>query len=99
MGWEVVVTIRCPFDALTKEISHQERELLLTAVGNLRSAKRRAEILQQLARVAEGHALYVVRDALSKSDLEGLPVLSVNELRRHRDRAELLDLIAEREGS
>jgi putative transcriptional regulator len=97
MGWEVVVTIRCPFDALTQGVSRQERELLLTTVGSLRSARHRADILQKLARVSEGHALFIVREARSRTSIDGLPVVSVHELRRHRDRGELLDLISERE--
>lgn len=99
MGWEVVVTIRCPFDAFTHGPARNEEEILLTSVGSLRTAQHRAELLLQLARVAEGHAVFVVRDTPSRTAVEGLPLLTVKELSRHRDRAELLELITEREGS
>jgi putative transcriptional regulator len=96
MGWEVTVTIRCPFDALSHADTRGEERTLLTSVGTLRTAQSRADLLLQLARVAEGHAMFVVRDATGRRDIEGLPILSVRELQRHRDRGELLDVIEER---
>ncbi|MCI4330564.1 MAG: transcriptional regulator [Thermoplasmata archaeon] len=99
MGWEVVVTVRAPFDAFTRGTPRTEQEILLTSVGSFRNAQHRAEILQQLAKVAEGHALFVVREALSRTSIDGLPIVTMPELKRHRDRDELLDTITEREGS
>ncbi|MGA7923962.1 MAG: transcriptional regulator [Thermoplasmata archaeon] len=99
MGWDVVVTIRCPFDALTRGTRRSVDELLLTGVGHLRNAAHRAEILQRLARVAEAHALFVVRESPGKTSVEGLPIVTVHELELHRDPKELLDLLAERENA
>lgn len=99
MGWEVVVTIRCPFDAFTHGGRGPEEELLLTAVGSLRSAQHRAEVLQGIARAIEGYSMFVTSEPTGKESVDGLPILSVSELRRHRDRAELIDLLLEREGS
>jgi len=93
MGLEVTVTIRAPFDALART-----PDILLATVGSLRTALHRAEVLHGLARVAEGHALFVVRDPINRSSIDGLPILSVMELRRHRDPSELIDEITEREG-
>ena len=92
MGLEITVTVRAPFDALGRT-----PEVLLATVGSLRTALHRAEVLHGLARVAEGHALFVVRDQVSRSAIAGLPILSVSELRRHRDPDELLEEITERE--
>jgi putative transcriptional regulator len=97
MGWQVVVTVRCPFDAFTTGPTRGEEEVLLTSVGTLRTAQHRAEILQQLARVIEGHAMFVVPDAPRGYSVDGLPLVTVRELSRHRDRDELVDLINERE--
>ncbi|MCI4369290.1 MAG: helix-turn-helix domain-containing protein, partial [Thermoplasmata archaeon] len=97
MGWDVVVTLRCPFDAFSRGVTMPEREILLTAVGTLRSARHRAEVLNQLARVAEGHALFVVRETLDRMSIDGLPLVTVTELRGHRDPGALVDLISERE--
>ncbi len=93
MGLEVTVTIRAPFDALART-----PDILLATVGSLRTALHRAEVLHGLARVAEGHALFVVRDPIGRASIDGLPILSVTELRRHRDPDELIDEITEREG-
>ena len=99
MGWHVVVTIRCPFDAFTRGPVRTEDEIVLTSVGSLRAAQHRAEVLQQLARVAEGHALFVVRDDAPRRSIDGLVVLSVRELKRQRDPDELFETIVERENT
>jgi len=93
MGLEVVVTVRAPFDAFTRT-----PEILLAAMGSMRSALHRAEVLHGLARVSEGHAMFVVRETVHRPSIAGLPILNVTELRRHRDRDDLLTEISEREG-
>ncbi len=93
MGLEVVVTVRAPFDALART-----PEILLASSGSLRAALHRAEILHSLARVAEGHAMFIVREAVHRASIAGLPILSVGELKRHRDPDDFLDEIAAREG-
>ncbi|MHB8352128.1 MAG: hypothetical protein ACYDFT_05510, partial [Thermoplasmata archaeon] len=98
MGWNVVVTVRCPFDAFTQAEAGDRPEILLTSVGSLRSARHRAEVLQGLARVLEGHSMFVTRDPTDRESIEGLPLVSIHELERHRDRAELVELLNEREG-
>ncbi len=92
MGLDVTFTTRAPFDALART-----PDILLTALGSLRTALHRAEILHGLARVAEGHALFVVREHVHRPSIGGLAVLSASELRRHRDFDDLLDEITERE--
>ena len=92
IGLEVTVTTRAPFDALART-----PDILLAALGSLRTALHRAEVLQGLARVAEGHALFVVREPIHRTSIDGLALLSVSDLRRHRDPDELLEEISERE--
>ncbi len=92
LGLEVVVTVRAPFDAFTRT-----PEILLASVGSLRAALHRAEILHGLARVAEGHAMFVVREPVHRPSILGVPILNVAELKRHRDRDDLLEEISERE--
>ena len=99
MGWEVFVTVRCPFDAFSSGSMPGGEEILITAVGSLRSAQHRADLLRQIARVAEGHALFIVRGDATARSIEGLPVLTVPELRRHRDPAELVAELDERQGA
>ncbi|MGI0129101.1 MAG: transcriptional regulator [Thermoplasmata archaeon] len=94
MGLEVVVTVRAPFDAFTRT-----PEILLASVGSLRAALHRAEILHGLARVSEGHAMFIVRESVHRPSIAGLPILNVTELKRHRDGDDLIEEISEREGS
>lgn len=93
MGLEFTLTTRAPFDALSRT-----PDILLTAIGSLRTALHRAEVLHGLAHVAEGHAVFVVREQVHRSSIGGLPILNTAELRRHRDADDLLEEIAEREG-
>jgi putative transcriptional regulator len=97
MGWDVVVTVRCPFDAFTQGTPGGEREFLLTGVGTMRMAQHRAEVLLGLARVAEGHAVFVVGESAKRTTIEGVPVVTTKELSRHRGRKEFFDLVEERE--
>jgi putative transcriptional regulator len=98
MGWQVEVTVRCPFDAFTHADARGEEEILLTSVGSLRTAIHRAEVLQGLARVLEGHSMFVTREPATRTSIEGLPLVTIRELHRRRDRAELVELLHEREG-
>ena len=93
IGLSVTVTSSAPFDALARA-----HEILLTGVGSLRTAARRAEVLHGIARVAEGHAMFVVAERANRSSIDGLPILTVVELRRHRDPEELLEEVVAREG-
>jgi putative transcriptional regulator len=93
MGLEVTVTVRAPFDAFTRT-----PEILLASVGSLRAALHRAEILHGLARVSEGHAMFIVRENVHRPSILGLPILNVTELKRHRDGDDLIEEISEREG-
>ena len=92
LGLEITLTTRAPFDALART-----PDILLAAIGSLRTALHRAEVLHGLAHVAEGHALFVVREQVHRSSIDGLPILNSSELRRHRDADDLLEEIAERE--
>jgi putative transcriptional regulator len=92
MGLEVTVTIRAPFDALARA-----REILLTGVGSLRSAAHRAEVLNGIARVAEGHAMFIVHERTHRLSIDGVPILDVRELKRHRNSEALLEELEARE--
>ncbi len=92
MGLTVTVTVRAPFDALARA-----PEVLLTGVGSVRTAVHRAEVLHGIARVAEGHAMFVVREHVHRASIGGLAILTVTELKRHRDPDGLLEEISERE--
>ncbi|MFY9717534.1 MAG: helix-turn-helix domain-containing protein [Thermoplasmata archaeon] len=92
MGLEVTVTVRAPFDALARTPA-----VLLAGVGSLRTALHRAQVLHGIARVAEGHAMFIVRESIHRPSIGGLAILNVTELKRHRGPEELLEDITERE--
>lgn len=94
IGLSVIVTSRAPFDAFARA-----QEIVLTGVGSLRNALRRAEVLHGIARVVEGHAMFVVGETIHRSSIDGLPIFTVVELKRHRDPEALLEEITAREGA
>lgn len=99
MGWQVEVTLRCPFDLFTHGTTQGEEEILLAAVGSLRSAQHRAEILQGIARAIEGYSMFVTAQPTGRESVDGVPLVTAPELQRRRDRAELLELLQERAGA
>ncbi|EQD68449.1 transcriptional regulator, XRE family, partial [mine drainage metagenome] len=96
IGLTVTVTMRAPFDAFSRT-PEARPEILLTGVGSLRAAHHRAPILLGLVRVIEGHGMFVVREESRTSSIDGLPILTIQELKRSRDHDELLEVLSERE--
>ncbi|MHB1434541.1 MAG: transcriptional regulator [Thermoplasmata archaeon] len=96
IGLTVTVTVRAPFDAFSRT-PEARPEILLTGVGSLRAAHHRATILHGLVRVIEGHGMFVVREESRTPSIDGLPILTVQELKRSRDPDELLRVLSERE--
>lgn len=94
-GWDLVITVRTPFDALAREEGKENPQVLI-GVGDLRSAERRSRMLFHIARVAEGESLFVVPERRSRTNVEGVPLISYQELRRHAGPEELRELLRER---
>lgn len=95
-GWELVITVRTPFDVLAREEEGRHRPQVLIGVGDLHSAERRSRMLFHIARVAEGESLFVVPERRSRTNVEGVPLVSFQELRRHAGPEELRELLRER---
>jgi len=93
LGYDVLPTVRCPFEAFT-----QDRELvLLTAVTSVgEPAQAKASVVSNLARIVERDGVLFVERRTTRTSLEGTPIIGKDELKRIRDRAEILDLIEER---
>ncbi len=98
-GWEVTLTIRTPFDALAREGRPQSRDILVMGVGPIEGAPRRSLLLGQISRVAEGISVFLVPDRRTRTDVEGVPLVTYQELRRHADPQELRELLRERRRS
>lgn len=94
IGYSVVPTIRCPFDALASE----HDLLLLTGIGESpEMALRKARVVGNISRVTEKKSVIFVQDKPTKEEIEGTPLITKDELRRADDVDDVLELILLRE--
>jgi putative transcriptional regulator len=94
IGYSVVPTIRCPFDALASE----DDVLLLTGVEqNPSMTERKARVVGNISRVTEKKSVIFVRETTSVKSIEGTPLITQDELRRADDVDDVLELILQRE--
>ena len=94
IGYSVVPTIRCPFDALASE----HDMLLLAGIGESpEMAARKARVVGNISRVTEKKSVIFVREVSSKESIDGTPLITKDELRRADDAEDVLELILQRE--
>jgi putative transcriptional regulator len=94
IGYSVVPTIRCPFDALAKE----DEMLLLTGIGHDDAMTvRKARVVGNISRVTEKKSVIFVRRETSIEEIEGTPLITEDEHRRADDTEDVLELILRRE--
>ena len=96
IGYSVVPTIRCPFDALARE----EDMLLLTGVEeDPKMTTRKARVVGNISRVTEKKSVIFVREkpSVSLDSIEGTPLITEDELRKADDTDDVLELILKRE--
>jgi putative transcriptional regulator len=94
IGYSVVPTVRCPFDALARE----DDVLLLTGIGeDPATTLRKAKVVGNISRVTERKSVIFVREDTTKEDIEGTPLISESELRKADDVDDVLELILRRE--
>jgi putative transcriptional regulator len=94
IGYSVVPTVRCPFDALARE----DDVLLLTGVEeNPQMTARKARVVGNISRVTEKKSVIFVREQTSVESIEGTPLITEDELRRADDTDDVLELILQRE--
>ena len=94
LGYSVVPTIRCPFDALARD----EELLLLTGIGaDPIMTERKARVVGNISRVTEKKSVIFVQQKTSVKEIEGTPLITKDELRKADDTEEVLELILQRE--
>jgi len=94
IGYSVVPTIRCPFDALARE----DELLLLTGIEeNPKMMARKARVVGNISRVTEKKSVIFVREKTHVQSIEGTPLITEDELRRADDPDDVLELILQRE--
>ncbi len=91
-GYHVFQTTKSPFDAL----SERQKKVLLTNVGNYsRTMVKKAEIAKEVSDIAEQDAVIFVREEIKKSNIVGVPVITLEELLK-ASIEELMELMMER---
>ncbi len=93
LGYDVRTTKRSPFQAL----STQREDTYLTGMGqDSPQLRRRARIVHSVSRITERPGFFVV-ERTTRTELNGVPVVTRAELKRLTDPERILELILERQ--
>jgi putative transcriptional regulator len=93
LGYEVRSTRRSPFNAL----STQDDTTFLTGVGqDTPQLRRRARVVSSVSRITERPGFFIV-ERTTRTEMEGMPVVTRQELRRLKDPEKILELILARQ--
>ncbi|MFQ6059715.1 MAG: transcriptional regulator [Thermoplasmata archaeon] len=93
LGYSVIPAARSPFDVFTRD----RQIVLLTGLGRLtKPLERRATVVANISRVVERDSVIFVDRRTVGYNLAGAPLIGKKELRKVRDREEILELISER---
>ena len=91
-GCHVVTTSRSPFETLV-----EEKDIMLTGVAKYeRSLVKKAKVIGDVSCVVEKESVVVVDKRTSRKDIEGTPIVSVQEILERGTLEEILELIRER---
>lgn len=92
LGYQVIPTFKCPFDALSKK----SQTLILTGIEKRDGLLiKKAHLISNISRVTERHSVVFVEKS-SKKNIKGTPLIRRDELRRVRSSEEVMELILER---
>lgn len=93
MGFSIVPTSRCPFEALSKD----EHILILTGLGKDESKlKEKAMVVADIAKVTERCSVIFIERAKSKHNIGGTPIVGRDELRKITESVILYELVSAR---
>lgn len=96
LGYQVRATHRSPFNALSTPDT-PKAESLLTGMGeDSPQLRRRARVVTSVSRVTGRPGFFIV-ERTTRTSLEGMPVVTREELRRLDDPVAVLELILERQ--
>jgi len=96
MGFSVVPTIRCPFEALTSE----EENLFLTGLGkDERKLKEKARIVGDISRVTERRSVIFIERIKNRASIEGTVLIGRDELKKISGADMFHDLVEDRSES
>jgi putative transcriptional regulator len=93
LGFEVVPTLRCPFEALTSD----REEIYLTGVRTRNeNVEEKVTMVSNISKVAERDSVIFVEKSRVRMSIRGTPIINKDELRKIKEREEIQDLIEER---
>lgn len=93
LGFEVLPTMRCPFEALT---TNREAIYLTGVRTRSESVEEKATIVSNISRIAERDSVVFVEKSRIRLSIRGTPIINKEELRKIKEREEIQDLIEER---
>lgn len=93
LGYQVLLTMKSPFDAITRD----DHVLFLAGIERWdQDLERKAEVVGNLSSVVERDPVIFVERRRARYSLLGVPIIDSSELRRLRDREEMVELVEER---
>lgn len=93
VGYTITPMERCPFEA----VSQDKKDVLLTGVGIYdKKLQKRAQIVSSISKITEKHAVLITDKGVTKTNIEGTPLILKRELKKLRGPEEILELIIER---
>lgn len=93
IGYSVDTAIRCPFDAVARD----RDVVLFTGVDQKRpDLNKRAKAIANLSKILEKHSVIFVDKLGERVNLEGTPLIGSGELKKAKDKKNVMDLIEER---
>ena len=97
IGLAVHPTKRTPFDAVVKEPERSPRLFMLTGISDMdiRSVKRRINVVHELATLLEKDAIFVFSSPVSKRTIQGVPIIQIDEMRKVTDTDSMLEVVQE----
>jgi putative transcriptional regulator len=93
LGYKVVPTTHCPFEALTKD----NKVLIITGISKQnQETMEKARIINNISRITEHYSVIFLEKDFRKESLEGTPIIHTEELKNIADSDEIITLISER---
>jgi len=93
VGYKIIPMERCPFEAFSKD----KEKILLTCVHKYdKKLFKKAQIISSISKITEKYAVVFTDKEVSKTNIEGTPLIVKKELKKIREPEEVLDLIIER---
>jgi len=93
IGMEVIPTLSCPFDAITRSSDSQFITSIESPNPRIRDM---GEALSDLSKVTEQRSVMIVSGNVRGKNIEGTPVLSLAEVKKTTDPEKLVEMIRER---